>query len=226
MIISKHKNKLIFIIILFSAISIYFSNQLTIEDFRNNKLLIKDLIADNYILSVFLFFASCVIFINSPIPFAAIIKVLGGFFFGFYIGMAYNIIATVIACLVGFGISRYVFKEAFEQAYYERIKNVETEIEKNGFYYFMTLRLVMVVPYFLINIIAGISRISFKDYLLSTVLGVIPASLIYANGGNKLEQINSTAELFKSDVVISLSLVALFSMTPIMIKKYKTRNLG
>ena len=217
--ISQHKHYLALLIILFLIISLYFSDQLTIENIKNNKLLIKDFISDHYFFSVFLFFSSCVIFINSPVPFAAIIKILGGFFFGFYMGVIYNIFATVLACLVGFGISRYAFKEVFEAAFYERIKKVEAEIENNGFYYFLTLRLVMVVPYFLINIMAGISRISARDYLLSTTLGVMPASLIYANGGNQLEKINSVSELFKSDIVISLAIIALFSMLPMIIKK-------
>lgn len=222
MIISKHKQYLALTIVLFLIISIYFSDQLTIENIKANKLLIQDFISHHYGISVLLFFISCVIFINSPIPLAAMLKVLGGFFFGFHLGVIYNIMATILACLVGFSISRYAFKESFEAIYYERLKQVETEIENNGFYYFLTLRLVMVVPYFFINVIAGISRISFQKYLYSTMLGVIPASVIYANGGNKLEQINSTAELFKSDVVTSLILVALISMTPIMIKKFKT----
>lgn len=222
MIISKHKHYIALFIILFLIISAYFSDQLTIENIKHNKLLIQDFIANNYTISVLLFFTSCIVFINSPVPLAALLKVLGGFFFGFYAGVTYNILATITACLVGFGISRYTFKESFEAHYYEKLKKVESEIETNGFYYFLTLRLVMVVPYFFINIIAGISRISFQKYLYSTVLGVIPASLIYANGGNKLEQINSTSELFKSDVVTSLALVALISVTPIVLKKLKT----
>lgn len=224
MTITKHKLHAALFIILFLIASIYFSDQLTIENIKTNNLQIKDFIHNHYAFSVFLFFASCVIFINTPAPFAAIIKILGGFFFGFYMGVVYNIVATIMACLVGFALSRYAFKEIFEAAYYDRLQKVETEIEKNGFYYFLTLRLVMVVPYFLINFMAGISRISFKSYLFSTLLGVMPASVIYANGGNRLEQINSVSELFKSDVVISLALIALFSISPMIIKKYQAFN--
>lgn len=198
--------------------SVWFSDLLTIEDVKKNKLWVSGFIDSHYLLSVFLFFLSCAVFINSPVPFAAIVKLLGGFFFGFYLGAIYNIAATILACLIGFGISRYAFKEAFEKSYFERLKSVEAEIENNGFYYFLMLRLVMVVPYFLINIIAGISRISFKNYAFSTMLGVIPASLVYANGGNKLEQINSVSELFRSDVVASLLLISSISLLPVFIK--------
>ena len=210
---------LIFLLVLFFIISVFSMDFITIDNIKSNKFQIGNFISNNYLISVFLFFISCIFFINSPIPFAAIIKLLGGFFFGFYLGAFYNIIATILSCLIGFWISRYAFKDIFERLYYERLKRIENEIEINGFYYFLSLRLVMVVPYFLINILAGISRISFRKYLFSTTLGVIPASLIYANGGNKLEQINSIHELFRIDIILSLSLVAIIALFPILKKK-------
>ena len=210
---------LIFLLVLFFIISVFSMDFITIDNIKSNKFQIGNFISNNYLISVFLFFISCIFFINSPIPFAAIIKLLGGFFFGFYLGAFYNIIATILSCLIGFWISRYAFKDIFERLYYERLKRIENEIEINGFYYFLSLRLVMVVPYFLINILAGISRISFRKYLFSTTLGVIPASLIYANGGNKLEQINSIHELFRIDIIFSLILVAFVALFPILKKK-------
>lgn len=216
----KNKNYYIaFVYILFFVISIYFYSDLTIEDLKNNKLLISNYIQNQYIFSVLLFFIACTIFINSPLPFAALIKIMGGFFFGFEIGAIYNVTATCFACLIGFWLSRYAFRELFESLFYQKLEAVETEIETNGFYYFLSLRVVMVVPCFLINILAGISKISFKKYLSSTFLGVIPPSLIYANGGNKLEQLNNISDLFHIDIIISIVLLACVSLLP-AIKKF------
>ncbi len=212
---------LILLLVLFLIISALSLDFITIDNVKNNKNYISYFISSNYFTSVLIFFISCAVFINSPIPFAAIIKLLGGFFFGFYLGAFYNIAATILACLAGFAISRYAFKDIFEKRYYEKLKKIENEIEHNGFYYFLSLRLVMVVPYFLINILAGISRISFKQYLFSTGLGVIPASLIYANAGNTLEQMDSIQQVFRADVVFSVMLVAVISLLPIIKKKLK-----
>lgn len=217
---TKPKN-LALLLLVFIAAAVFFSDQLTLEAFKNNKLFVAEFIAQNYVLSVTLFFLSCIVFVNSPVPFAAVIKMLSGFFFGFYMGAIYNIAATILACAVGFGISRYAFKDLFERLYYDRLQALESEIEENGFYYFLSLRLVMVVPYFLINILAGISRISFKKYLLSSALGVMPASFVYANGGDKLEHINSIDELFSPGVITSILLIALMSLSPLLLKKYR-----
>lgn len=196
---------------------------ITIDNIKNNKYYISYFISSNYCLSVFMFFVSCIVFINSPLPLAAVIKLLGGFFFGFYVGAFYNIAATVLACLIGFGISRYAFKQTLEKRYYNKLIEIENEIEKNGFYYFLSLRLIMVIPYFLINILAGISRVSFKKYLHSTSLGVIPASLIYANAGNQLEKIDSINQIFRPDIAASIFLAAFISLLPILKEKLKLK---
>ncbi|WP_232056785.1 MULTISPECIES: TVP38/TMEM64 family protein [Methylomonas] len=204
---------------MFLLVSVWFADYLTLDGIKSNKQWIKNIIAHHYILSVAVFFIACSVFINSPLPMAAVIKVMGGYFFGFYYGAVYNISATLIACLLGFYLSRYALKDLFEAAYYQRLQKVEQEIEVNGFYYFLSLRLVMVVPYFIINVIAGISRVSFKHYLFATVLGVIPSSLIYANGGSKLEQIESVAQLLQPEYVVSLVLLACALLWPALQRK-------
>lgn len=212
------------IISLIIVMSFYMADIVTIDNVKANEANLRDFIEEHYGLSVLLFFVACSLFINSPIPLAAPLKVLGGYFFGFYWGTLYNIGATLLACLVGFGVSRYTFRDLFEKRYYDRLKTIENEIETNGFYYFLSLRLVMVVPYFLINILAGLSRISFRKYATSTLAGITPASFIYANGGNMLEQITSLQEIFRFDIILSLAVVALISLCPVIIKKYSYKS--
>lgn len=195
-----------------------------LQDIQSHKQAIGLFVGSHYGVSVALFFALCVIFINSPLPLAAAMKILSGYFFGFYLGAVYNIGATLLACSVGFWLSRYAFRRRFEQLFYARLERVEHEIERNGLYYFLSLRVAMVVPYFLINIVAGLSRLSFRDYLLSTLLGVLPASLIYANGGERLEQIRSAAELFEWHTAASLALVAAASLLPAWLRRGDRRS--
>lgn len=216
----------IFAILLVLALSVAAFRHGTpgLQDIQNHKQAIGLFVGSHYGVSVALFFALCVIFINSPLPLAAAMKILSGYFFGFYLGTVYNVGATLLACLVGFWLSRYAFRRRFEQLFYARLESIEHEIERNGLYYFFSLRVAMVVPYFLINIIAGLSRLSFRDYLLSTLLGVLPASLIYANGGERLERIRSAAELFEWQTACSLALVAAASLLPVWLRRGDRRS--
>lgn len=209
------KPALLLLLLLLLGVAAYsFGGAPSLTDIQAHRQSIGMFIESHYAIAVSLFFMLCVIFINSPLPLAAVMKILSGYFFGFYVGAAYNVGATLLACLIGFWLSRYAFRSRFEQLFYARLENVEHEIERNGLYYFLSLRIVMVVPYFLINIIAGLSRLSFKDYLLSTVFGVLPASLIYANGGQQLEHIRSVGELIEWDTAGSLALMAAASLLP------------
>ncbi|MGR9053606.1 MAG: TVP38/TMEM64 family protein, partial [Gammaproteobacteria bacterium] len=88
--------------LLFLVVTLFSMDIMTIENIKHNKVQISRFIADHYSLSVVLFYLSCAVFINSPVPFAAVVKLLGGFFFGFHLGAVYNITATILACLVGF----------------------------------------------------------------------------------------------------------------------------
>lgn len=212
------------VLCLIILMSFYLSDIVTVENIKAKEAYLRIFIEDHYGLSVLLFFVACTLFINSPIPLAATLKVLGGFFFGFYWGTFYNIGATLLACLVGFGVSRYTFKGLFEKRYYDRLKTIENEIETNGFYYLLSLRLIMVVPYFLINILAGLSRVSFRKYATSTLAGITPASFIYANSGNKLDQITSLQEIFRFDIILSLAVVAAISLLPVIVKKYSYKS--
>ncbi len=213
------KSFLILIILILLGISAWSMDYLTLENFHLHKEALGNFIEKHYYFSLFLFIAACSVFINTPFPLAALLKILGGVFFGVYLGTFFNALATLIACLIGFWISRYIFRDMFEKRYYQKLKEVENDIEKNGFYYILTLRVVMSVPYVLINAVAGISRISFTKYFFGTAIGVIPPSFIYANAGSHLEQINSVSELFDLKTIIILSFVGLIPLFPVLNKK-------
>ncbi len=216
---NKFKILLITLLIIFFTVSYLSKDILTVENAIENKETIIIFIDENYILSTIIFFILCIILINSPIPLAGFLKLVGGFFFGIYIGAIYNILATTLAGIAGFAISRYALKNTFQKMYSEKLKKMENEIKINGFYYFLTLRLILVIPYFFINIFAGISKISMKKYIASTFLGVIPASILYANAGSQLEKINSVKDIFSFEILIAFTLLILFSLIPLIWKK-------
>ncbi len=208
-----------FLLVLTLIVAVFRLGTPGLQDIDVHKQAIGLFIDSHYGIAVVLFFLLCAIFINSPLPLAAAMKILSGYFFGFYLGAVYNVCATLVACVVGFWLSRYACRNHFERLFYARLEAIEHEIERNGLYYFLSLRVAMVVPYFLINIVAGLSRLSFKDYLLSTLLGVIPASLIYANGGERLEHIRSAADLFEWHTAASLALMASASLLPVWLRR-------
>lgn len=222
----KHKWKIVFFVLLVFVllVSVYFQEYISIEGIKENREEFKGFVDENYFLAVFVFFLLNIVFVNSPLPLAAVVKLLGGFLFGVVFGFFYNVLATTIGCYAGFLVSRYAFNNSFHKMYGSHLKKVEKEIEENGFFYFLTVRVVLVIPYFLINIIAGLSRISNIKYLGSTFLGVLVPSFIYANAGSKIDALESAKDIFSFDIILALVLVAGLSFLPPFIKKLLRKN--
>lgn len=186
---------------------------------KEQRTLVHTFIDNNTILSYFLFFLLTIIFVNTPIPLAAITKLIGGFMFGLIGGTIINTIATSLSSLVGFYGGRYFVSEEKYNHYKRYVKKIESEFHNNAFGYLMVMRLSVVFPFFLVNILAGLSRkVSLKTYLGSTFLSVFPVAFLYAYGGDKLATINSLGELFTLETTLFFGLVICFIVISILLK--------
>lgn len=219
-----HKNKIkiaiISLILVFIVFTYYTSIYFTFDNINENKTVILNFINQNYVYSIVIILSLSIFFINSPIPMSALFMILNGFLFGFYVGSILNLVSVTFASYVGFLFSRYVFKNDFEEKYKNKFKETKFEIEKHGFYYFLSVRFIFIIPNFLINIFGGISKISNKSFLLSTFLGSILFSLVYANVGYQLKLINSILDVFNLDLLFTLLFFACMSLLPIILEKH------
>lgn len=223
-----HKNKLklvfIFLILIFIAFTYYTSIYFTFDNINENKTEITNFVTENYLFSISIILFLSVFFINSPIPMSAIFMMMNGFLFGFYMGSILNLISITFASYLGFILSRYVFKKDFELKYKNKFHEIKGEIENHGFYYFLSIRFIFIIPNFLINILGGISNISNKKFLLSTFLGSILFSLLYANIGFQLKLINSVFDVFNLNLLFTLLFFASISLLPIIFEKYSIKK--
>lgn len=206
---------LFFFILILSILSSQYLTFDTIIEFRDE---IKTFSEQYIIFSFILFTFAVIIFNNVPIPFSIISKVLGGFIFGFIGGVFVNIFACFISAMVGFYYSRYLFKEYYEQKFKHKLHVVEEEIKEFGFYYFLSLRVMIIFPYFLLNILGGISQISQKKFALSALLGTIPASTLYAFAGQQLATISSPQDILSTQITILIVLIAILPLIPVLLR--------
>ncbi|MFP4402539.1 MAG: TVP38/TMEM64 family protein [Candidatus Nanoarchaeia archaeon] len=201
-------------IFLFFLILILVSYQyLTFEHLIEYKEILKEFALHNFLLSILLFIIIVTIITNLPIPLSAVSKIFSGFIFGFWLGTLLNIIATFLSAMVGFYFSRYLFKSYFQRKFKSYLEKINPEIKSFGFNYFLSMRLFLVFPYFLINILGGITAISQKKYALTSLLGVIPASFLYAYGGLQINLISSPKDIISTEILL---LFITLSILPLM----------
>jgi len=87
----------------------------------------------------------------------------------------------------------------------------------------MTLRLIPLFPFFLVNMVSGLTRVSLGTYVTATAIGIIPGSFVFAYAGRQLGSINSLQEIASPNVLVAFTLLGLLAMVPILYKKFANK---
>jgi uncharacterized membrane protein YdjX (TVP38/TMEM64 family) len=175
---------------------------------------------DHFAASAGLFILSYIIVTGLSLPGAVILTLAGGFLFGGLLGtLLVNIGATTGATLA-FLVARYLLREAVEQKFGRWLGPFQEGFNKNAFSYLMTLRLIPLFPFFVVNVVSGLTRVNVGTYVVSTALGIIPGSFVYAYAGQQLGTINSLNEIASPNVIAAFVLLGMLAIVPVLYKKY------
>ncbi len=116
----------------------------------------------------------------------AVMTIAGGLGFGAFWGAIYSLIGADAGALMAFGAGRFLGKSFVEGIVGERFNSLLKKIAKNGFHIIFYLRVVPVIPYNALNLLAGASPITFRDYFWASVIGMIPGTILFAFLGDAL----------------------------------------
>lgn len=160
------------------------------------------------------------------IPGATIVTLAGGAIFGLFPGIFLaNLGATIggTLCLLG---SRLLFRDWVEKRFRSRIEAVQTGVEKEGAFYLLTLRLIPVVPFFVINLVFGLTKMSPGVFALVSFLGMFPAVAVYVNAGTRLAEVQTLSGIVSAPVLLSLAMLAVFPwMAKVILDFFKSRKI-
>lgn len=125
-----------------------------------------------------LFFSIRTLFIIFPY---SIMVILGGNIFGFRRAFAYSMISVFISATFAFYISRFAGKDFVQKLLRGKMKQLDTEIERHGFKIIFFMRISTIFPFDILNFAVGLSKVRYRDFILGTILGIIPEtfSLVY-----------------------------------------------
>jgi uncharacterized membrane protein YdjX (TVP38/TMEM64 family) len=178
----------------------------------------------NYAAAAGLFILSYIAVTGLSLPGAVILTLAGGFLFGGVVGtLLVNVGATTGATLA-FLTARYLLRDAVEQKFGTWLGPLQEGFAKNAFSYLMTLRLIPLFPFFVVNLVSGLTRVSLATYVAATALGIIPGSFVYAYAGRQLGTINSLKEIASPNVIGAFVLLGLLALLPIAYKKLSGRR--
>lgn len=153
------------------------------------------------------------------LPGALVLTLAGGAIFGFVQGFVLVSFASTVGATLAFLAARYVLRDWVQQRFGEKLKPMNDGIEKEGAFYLFTLRLVPVFPFFLINLLMGLTKMRTLTYYWVSQVGMLAGTVIYVNAGTQLAAIDSLKGIVSLPIFLSLAALGLF---PLITKKLLT----
>jgi pyruvate/2-oxoglutarate dehydrogenase complex dihydrolipoamide dehydrogenase (E3) component/uncharacterized membrane protein YdjX (TVP38/TMEM64 family) len=146
------------------------------------------------------------------IPGAVIITLGGGAVFGLWQGLLLVSFASTLGATLAFLASRFVLREWVEARFGQRLADINAGVDKEGAFYLFTLRLIPVVPFFLINLLMGLTRMKTWTYYWVSQLGMLAGTAVYVNAGTQLAQLDSVRGILSPALLGSFVLLGIFPL--------------
>tara|TARA_B100000925_G_C21921547_1_gene436090 strand:+ start:327 stop:1004 length:678 start_codon:yes stop_codon:yes gene_type:complete len=199
---------IIFIIIVLA----FYQNTDLVPFLNNNLLLLKSFASDYPYESGMYFFFTSLILLSLSLPLALILGILSGIIFEPSKAIILVSFSSSIAATMGMLISRYYFREFLKERYKNQYEIINNGFMSNGVYYLFALRMTPIFPYFLINLLIGLTSIKVVPYYLTTQLGMLPMSIIIIFLGKSLDEIILSDAKIDIEFLILLSLVGILPL--------------
>lgn len=214
------------VLILCVATFFYFdiAQYLTLAALKENKDALHSYMDSNYLSTVVVFVVVYCVQTALSLPGAAILTLAGGFLFGTWWGTIYVNLGATSGAVLAFLFVRYLFRDMVEQRFGGRIEPILQGFTQNAFHYLLTLRLIPLFPFFLVNLACGLTRVSLSTYAGATAIGILPGSLVYTNAGRQLGAIESARDIASPGVLLAFTLLGLLSLTPVVYQKYRKNS--
>ncbi len=193
---------------------------LTLTSLKANKDALQAYADSHYAVAVILFVVAYCVQTALSLPGAVIFTLTGGFLFGTALGTLYVNLGATSGAVLAFLVARYLFRDAVERRLGARLEMIQRGFGRNAFNYLLTLRLIPLFPFFLVNLAAGLTRMRLSTYTAATAIGIIPASIVYANAGSQLGKIESLKDIASPGVLGAFALLGLLALVPVAYQRW------
>jgi pyruvate/2-oxoglutarate dehydrogenase complex dihydrolipoamide dehydrogenase (E3) component/uncharacterized membrane protein YdjX (TVP38/TMEM64 family) len=208
--------KLALLLIAAAAIGLFFHfdlhQLLTLDGLKGSMDQFSNYKAQSPLLVIGGFFLLYVLVTALSLPGAAILTLAAGALFGLGEGLLIVSFASTIGATLAFLVSRYLLRNYIKQRFPERLNAIDAGVEKEGAFYLFTLRLVPVFPFFLINLLMGVTAIKSWTFYWVSQIGMLAGTFVFVNAGTQLAQIDSLSGILSFNLILSFALLGIFPL--------------
>ncbi len=163
-------------------------------------------------LAALAFIAAYLLVAALALPGALVLTLLGGALFGIGPGVVLVALASSLGALLSFGVVRWIAGRTLRNRLAARLAPIANGIERDGAYYLLTLRVVPVFPFFLVNVLVALTPIRAWTFYWVSLIGMLPATLVYVNAGHQLGSLNTMSGLLTPGLIGALALLGVFPL--------------
>ena len=212
--------KLPVVLFALSLIAAYFvfdiGQYLSLEFLQAKHQSLSEYATENRISSIAIYFLIYVVAAVMSLPGISLLTIGAGAIFGFTTGVILVSFASAIGATLAFLLARYLFKDVVQSKFSSQLQTINTGVENEGAFYLFTMRLIPLIPYFLINLLMGLTSIKTSLFYIVSQAGMLPVTAIFTYSGNQLSQIKTLEDILSPSLLFAFALLGIF---PIAAKK-------
>lgn len=199
---------LVLLIVLFYVFDLhrYFS----LDALKNSHDALQQAYEDEPLYIVTVYSLTYIVMAALSLPGAAVMSLAGGAMFGLWVGVPVVLISATIGATLAFWAARYVLRDTVQRRFGDRLETINHGLARDGAFYLFSLRLVPAFPFFLINLLMGLTAIRSRTFFWASLTGMFAGSAVYVNAGTQLASINSLSDVLSLGLMLSFILLAVF----------------
>ena len=217
---ANKRNKYLILVVIAALVAAYFvfdlGQYLTLDYLKSQRELFVGYYQQHQGLSIAIYFVSYVLVTALSLPGAAIMTLAAGAIFGIVIGTVVVSFASSIGATLAFLTSRFILRESVQNRFGDKLRAVNEGVQREGIFYLFTLRLIPLFPFFVINLVMGLTPIRALQFYVVSQIGMLPGTLVYVNAGDQIGGIDSLRGILSPGLILSFVLLGLF---PLLAKK-------
>jgi uncharacterized membrane protein YdjX (TVP38/TMEM64 family) len=146
------------------------------------------------------------------LPGAGLMSLAGGALFGLWVGTFVVSFASTIGATVSCFVSRFILRDWVQRRFKDWFVVIDEGIAREGAFYLFTLRLIAIIPFFVINLVMGLTKMPLRTFYWVSQLGMLAATVVFVNAGKELGRINSLSDILSPGLLISFALLGIFPL--------------
>ncbi|MBN8532737.1 MAG: FAD-dependent oxidoreductase [Rhizobiales bacterium] len=182
---------------------------LTLESLKAHQARLAETIAARPVFSGLIYFGLYVLVAAFSLPGAAILTLGAGALFGLLTGTILVSFASTLGATLAFLSARFLLRDAIAARYGDRLAAIDAGVKRDGPFYLFTLRLIPVIPFFVINLVMGLTAMKARTFALVSQIGMLPATFVYVNAGTRLADIQKPGDILSAPLVLSFAALGL-----------------